>query len=250
MDWDAKNRELLTRYQQGDKEALDEFLECNRGLVHHLLRRYRRLPLAMEEDDLEQLGFLGLLEAARRPQALKQAYLSNYLSFCIRKRLYLGIWQEGYLVHLPRRRHDAVVQARRIEGERLVRGKPEEWGCRRLGLSAVAYRERLRCYKLFLDSPASLDAERGEEGLRLMDLLEADEDNSPEARVQRKLLRERLQRLLRRLSGKPLRLLRYCFGLGDEKRCSLAEAGKRCGLSAQEAQSLLEETLRRLEKNL
>ena len=57
VDWEAKNRELLMRYQRGDQAALSEFLEGNRGLVRHLLRRYRRLPLGMEEDDLMQLGF-------------------------------------------------------------------------------------------------------------------------------------------------------------------------------------------------
>ena len=242
VDWDARNRELLTRYQQGDQAALNEFLEGNRGLVQHLLRRYRRLPLGMEEDDLMQLGFLGLIEAARRPQALEKTCLSNYLSFCIRKRLYLGIWQEGYLVHLPRRQHEAAVQARRVEGERLVRGKPEAWGWRKLGLSAGDYRARLRCYQLFLGDHASLDAvQEGE--TRLWNVLRSEKESSPE-------LQTLLQMLLRRLPKQQVWVLRGYFGLDHTKRRSLRELGNRCGLPEEQVRQILRETLECLRQSL
>jgi RNA polymerase primary sigma factor len=249
VDWDAKNKELLTRYQQGDKDALGEFLECNRGLVHHLLRRYQRLPLGMEEADLEQLGFLGLIEAARRPQVLEKTCLSNYLSFCIRKRLYLGIWQEGYLVHLPRRQHEAAVQARRVEGERLVRGKPEDWGWRHLGVSAGVYRERLRCYQMFLGNHVSLDAAKpGEE--RLLDVLQAGEDSSPETQTLRRWRRKTLQETLCRLPKQQFWVVRGYFGLGYRQRRSLRELGKCCGLSEEQVRQLIQEALERLRQTL
>ena len=242
VDWDARNRELLTRYQQGDQAALNEFLEGNRGLVQHLLRRYRRLPLGMEEDDLMQLGFLGLIEAARRPQALEKTCLSNYLSFCIRKRLYLGIWQEGYLVHLPRRQHEAVIQTRRMEEERLVRGKPEEWGWLRLGLSAADYRARLRCYQVFLGGHASLDAAKEGE-TRLWNVLRTEKESSPE-------LQTFLQLLLRRLPKQQVWVLRGYFGLDHTKRRSLRELGRRSGLSEEQVRQILRETLERLRHSM
>ena len=242
VDWDARNKELLTRYQQGDKKALDEFLECNQGLVRHLLRRYRRLPLGMDEDDLMQLGFLGLIEAARRPQALEKTCLSNYLSFCIRKRLYLGIWQEGYLVHLPRRQHEAVIQTRRMEEERLVRGKPEEWGWLRLGLSAADYRARLRCYQMFLGGHASLDAAKEGE-TRLWNVLRTEKESSPE-------LQTFLQLLLRRLPKQQFWVLRGYFGLDHTKRRSLRELGRRSGLSEEQVRQILRETLERLRHSM
>ena len=249
VDWDAKNRELLTRYQQGDRDALGEFLESNRGLVQHLLRRYQRLPQGMEKDDLMQLGFLGLIEAARRPQVLEAPCLANYLSFCIRKRLYVGIWQEGYLVHVPRRQHEAAVQAQRVEGERLVRGKPEEWGWRKLGLSAGDYRARLRCYQVFLGGHASLDgAEDGE--ARLLNLLQAGEEASPEKQTLRKWTQTALQVLLCRLPRQQALLLRGYFGLDHTKRRSLRDLGKHCGLSEEQVSQQLKETLECLRQSL
>ena len=168
--------------------------------------------------------------------------VSNYLSFCIRKRLYLGIWQEGYLVHLPRRQHEAAVQARRVEGERLVRGKPEAWGWRKLGLSAGDYRARLRCYQLFLGDHASLDAvQEGE--TRLWNVLRSEKESSPE-------LQTLLQMLLRRLPKQQAWVLRGYFGLDHTKRRSLRELGNRCGLPEEQVRQILRETLECLRQSL
>ena len=145
-------------------------------------------------------------------------------------------------MHLPRRQHEAAVQARRVEGERLVRGKPEAWGWRKLGLSAGDYRARLRCYQLFLGDHASLDAvQEGE--TRLWNVLRSEKESSPE-------LQTLLQMLLRRLPKQQAWVLRGYFGLDHTKRRSLRELGQRAGLSEEQVRQILRETLECLRQSL
>lgn len=249
-DWNRINRELLARCQRGDEEALAEFVEGNRGLVRWTLRRYRQLPLGMDAEDLEQLGLLALLEAARRPGVQRQPYLGKYLSYCIRKKLYLGIWQEGYLVPLPRRQHEQAVRARRLEGERLVRGEPEEWAARRMGLSAGEYRRRLRQYGQYLAGHASLDAPTGDrtedDGQPLLAALVDEEGTSPEEEALRRVSCAEVQELLHLLPPRQEQALRCYFGLADGQQHPLAEVGRRCGLSKEGTRLLVRAALETL----
>lgn len=52
---------LLERSHKGDKEAREELVEKNLGLVHHIVRRFAGRGYDME--DLFQIGSIGLLKA-------------------------------------------------------------------------------------------------------------------------------------------------------------------------------------------
>jgi len=55
------NDQLLIRAKEGDKEAKEEYVNYNLGLVHHIVKRF--LGRGVEAEDLFQIGSIGLLKA-------------------------------------------------------------------------------------------------------------------------------------------------------------------------------------------
>ncbi len=60
------NEKLVKLYQQGDKEALEELINNNMGIVKKIALKYNNLNKTIELDDLIQCGYIGLIKAADR----------------------------------------------------------------------------------------------------------------------------------------------------------------------------------------
>lgn len=92
------NEELVKAYQDGDKEAMERIVEQNRGLVFMVVNRYiNSLETSyLEKDDLEQLGFIGLMEAAKGFEPSKGFKFTSYASTAI-----LGHITRGLRVSTP-----------------------------------------------------------------------------------------------------------------------------------------------------
>ena len=56
-----KNDQLLIRAKEGDREAKEELVNHNIGLVHHIVKRF--LGRGVDAEDLFQIGSIGLLKA-------------------------------------------------------------------------------------------------------------------------------------------------------------------------------------------
>lgn len=56
-------KELITRAQAGDRDAMEKIVIENRGLIHNAVGRFRERG---ESDDLFQLGAIGLMKAVKR----------------------------------------------------------------------------------------------------------------------------------------------------------------------------------------
>ncbi len=62
----GRNEELVQLYQEGNKQALDELLEKNRGVICKLANKYLRAAKEHEFDDLFNSGVIGFINAAKR----------------------------------------------------------------------------------------------------------------------------------------------------------------------------------------
>lgn len=60
------NEELVKLYQDGNKQALDELLEKNRGIINKIANKYLRATKEHEFDDLFNSGVIGFINAAKR----------------------------------------------------------------------------------------------------------------------------------------------------------------------------------------
>lgn len=61
------NEELVYLYQQGNKNALEEIIENNKGIVFKLVNKFNiDYNHTIEKEDLEQEGYIGLVIAAEK----------------------------------------------------------------------------------------------------------------------------------------------------------------------------------------
>lgn len=85
------NEELVLSYQQGNKNALEELIENNKGIVFKLVNKFNvDYNNAIEREDLEQEGFTGLIIAVEKynPNNDKKAAFITYAINWIYQRIY------------------------------------------------------------------------------------------------------------------------------------------------------------------
>ena len=70
------NDQLLIRAKEGDKNAKEELVNNNLGLVHHIVKRF--LGRGVEAEDLFQIGSIGLLKAIERFDMSYEVQFSTY----------------------------------------------------------------------------------------------------------------------------------------------------------------------------
>lgn len=88
--WWLTNEELVYLYQQGDKQALEELLEKNKGIVNKLTNKYYvDKTSSIDREDLEQEGMIGLIIAANKYDLNnpKKASFITYAVFWVNQRI-------------------------------------------------------------------------------------------------------------------------------------------------------------------
>lgn len=80
------NEELVQLYQLGDKDALNELLEQNKGIINKVVNRYYIKSNSIDREDLFQEGSIGLITAAKKydfnnpKKALFITYAVNWIN--------------------------------------------------------------------------------------------------------------------------------------------------------------------------
>ncbi len=92
------NEELVKAYQDGDKEAMNDIVVNNKGLVYMVVNSfYNSLENSyLDREDLEQIGYMGLMEAVKHFDASKGFKFSSYASKAI-----MGYIARGLRVSTP-----------------------------------------------------------------------------------------------------------------------------------------------------
>lgn len=92
------NEELVKAYQDGDKEAMNDIVVNNKGLVYMVVNSfYNSLESSyLDRDDLEQLGYMGLMEAVKHFDTTMGFKFSTYAGKAI-----MGYISRGLRVSTP-----------------------------------------------------------------------------------------------------------------------------------------------------
>lgn len=92
------NEELVKAYQDGDKEAMNDIVVNNKGLVYMVVNSfYNSLESSyLDREDLEQIGYMGLMEAVKHFDPYMGFKFSSYASKAI-----MGYISRGLRVSTP-----------------------------------------------------------------------------------------------------------------------------------------------------
>jgi RNA polymerase sigma-32 factor len=237
---DARTEQRLARrwLRKGDAAAFDALFQANMPLVRQVASRFKRMGLPLE--DLHQEGALGLMEAIRRFDPERGLRLSTYAPYWIRAYLYEYTVRNRSLVRSGYGKHGQLF---RLGAER--RRLEAQLGEDHAGIDAMLA-ERLHLSEDRVRSlgrrltlrDASLDVREHEDAPPPPILV--DETFSPEAAAEASerdaRVKVALAAVMHRLDPRERLILRERLMSDDEP--SLAELGRRLGVSRERARQL------------
>ena len=240
----AEEIELAKRIERGDLEAKDRMINSNLRLVVSNARRYlgQGLPLA----DLVQEGMLGLIRASEKFDWRKGFRFSTYATLWIRQSIQRGLENRGRTIRLPVHVGQRARKVGRVERElttRLGREPTDE----EIAEEAELPLDHVLEVKAANRAVTSLDQPVGEDGdTTLGSLIPLGDERGPEESAEDSARREAVKAALAILPERERNVIELRFGTGAEAPQSLAQAGKRLGITRQRTQQLETQALRRL----
>ncbi len=239
----AEELELAKRIERGDLRAKELLINSNLRLVVSIARRYQGLGLGMS--DLVQEGMIGLIRAAEKFDWRKGFRFSTYATLWIRQAIQRGLDNTARTVRLPA---NVAQQTRKVDrvaadlAAKLERDPTAEEIAAETGFEPDEV-ERLRK----LDSrPASLDARVGDDDSASLGELLDSNALTPEEEVGRDDVADQLDKALAELPVEERQVIELRFGRKGEQPHTVAQTGRKLGVSTAEAQRLEDRALSRL----
>jgi RNA polymerase sigma-B factor len=204
--------ELLVAYQQSPSVALrNQLVQLNAGLVRKIAHRVS-YQCAEPYEDLEQIGYLGLIRAIERFNPAQGCAFSSFAVPYIRGEMLHFLRDRGSTVRVPRRWQDLHNQGQKIRAEltkELGRQPQEDELAKRLGISVQEWREIKLTTKN--RAPVSLDATVWQQTDSSVTLGETLPDGDYQNRQQLEEDRQQLQYALSQLESKTRDMIECVF---------------------------------------
>jgi len=228
--------ELGRKIQNGDAAAREQMINANLRLVVTIARDYVNLGLPLP--DLISEGNIGLMEAVGRFDPGKGSKLSTYASWWIKRAIQSALVNQSKTIRLPAEVVDRIRRMRRISAQvsnDLGREPTDEELAEELGIPNEKI-ARLRTVGL---RPASLDAPiSDEEQTALCESIPDEQSLSPFEFLREKDFSEQIDRLLKTLNEREIKVITHRFGLNGTRAKPLEQVGELIGVTHERVRRL------------
>ena len=236
--------ELAIRIKQNDPVALEKLVKANLRFVVSVSKQYQNQGLSL--GDLINEGNLGLIKAARRFDETRGFKFISYAVWWIRQAILQALAEQSRIVRLPLNRVGALNKIgkaynsleQEFEREPTSAELAQELD---MDINEVADTLKIAGRAVSMDAPFS----SGEEN-RLLDILENDEQPSPDQKLMTESLRDEIERALSTLSERETEVIKLYFGLNKEHSLTLEEIGEKFNLTRERVRQIKEKAIRRL----
>ena len=236
--------ELARRIRKGDEEALDKLVKANLRFVISVAKEYQGQGLPLQ--DLISEGNLGLIKAAQRFDETRGFKFISYAVWWIRQSILQALAEQSRVVRLPLNRVGAINKVGRA-----LEQLEKEFG-REPSMEELADKMEMTAYEVadVLKTSArhlSLDEPFNEEdGNSLLDVIESDRYDPPDAGLMRESLRQEIEKVLQTLKPREAEIIKLYFGLDGDRPLTLEEIGEYFQLTRERVRQIKEKALRRL----
>ncbi|WP_051585752.1 sigma-70 family RNA polymerase sigma factor [Caldanaerobius polysaccharolyticus] len=244
------NEQLCAIYQQGNRLALEALIIRNANLVRSRAFKYfKKYNHRLDEEDLVQCGFMGLMKAAERFDFKKEVKFVTYATWWIDQYILRNIIEYGFIIRIPVHYFEKVNKIMGIlylypdySKDQILELVKKD------GIDKDKFEEIIFIVENIL-STASLNSFVGEEKDTELGELIIDENNlSVEEEVENKILKETIDCVLDTLTEREKDILGLRFGLKDGIERTLEQIGLKYGLTRERIRQLEAKAIKKLGK--
>ncbi|MCX7875674.1 MAG: RNA polymerase sigma factor RpoD/SigA [Melioribacteraceae bacterium] len=236
--------ELAIRIKQNDSLALEKLVKANLRFVVSVAKQYQNQGLSL--GDLINEGNLGLIKAAKRFDETRGFKFISYAVWWIRQSILQALAEQSRIVRLPLNKVgdlNKIVKAYSSLEQEFEREPNAEEIAQELNMDISDISDTLKVSgkAVSMDAPIS----QGEEN-RLLDVLESNEQPSPDSNLITESLKKEIQRALSTLSDREAEVIQLYFGLNRDSALTLEEIGEKFNLTRERVRQIKEKAIRRL----
>ena len=235
---------LAKLIRAGDQGALEKLTKANLRFVVSVAKQYQNQGLSLA--DLINEGNIGLIKAAKRFDETRGFKFISYAVWWIRQAILQALAEQSRIVRLPLNRVGTLHKIGKVSAaleQELGRDPSADEIATQLSLTEGEVSDTLKISNshLSLDAPFSTSEDNS-----LIDVLEDDNQPSPDEELLRDSLRSEIEKALDTLTPREAEVINLYFGLNHEKALTLEEIGARFNLTRERVRQIKEKAIRRL----
>jgi RNA polymerase primary sigma factor len=235
---------LAIQIKKGNARALETLTKANLRFVVSVAKQYQNQGLSL--GDLINEGNLGLIKAAKRFDETRGFKFISYAVWWIRQSILQALAEQSRIVRLPLNRVGALNKIGKAYSnlEQEFEREPNATEIANkldMDVGEVADTLKISGRHVSVDAPFS----QGEEN-RLLDVIENDEQPSPDQRLMKESLKAEINRALSTLTEREAEVIKLYFGLNGDHSLTLEEIGERFNLTRERVRQIKEKAIRRL----
>ncbi|MEE8417316.1 MAG: sigma-70 family RNA polymerase sigma factor [candidate division Zixibacteria bacterium] len=240
----AEEVKLAKRIKQGDQWALEKLTKANLRFVVSVAKQYQNQGLSLA--DLINEGNIGLIKAAKRFDETRGFKFISYAVWWIRQAILQSLAEQSRIVRLPLNRVGTLHKIGKISSslqQEFGRDPSAKEIAKKLSLTEGEVSDTLKISNshLSLDAPFSVSEDNS-----LIDILEDEEQPSPDESLLSDSMRVEIEKALNTLSPREALVINLYFGLNHQKPLTLEEIGARFSLTRERVRQIKEKAIRRL----
>ena len=236
--------ELAKRIKEGDQIALEKLTKANLRFVVSVAKQYQNQGLSL--GDLINEGNLGLIKAAQRFDETRGFKFISYAVWWIRQSIMQALAEQSRIVRLPLNRVGSLNKITKTfsDLEQKFQREPsteELADVLEVSTAEVADTLKIGGRHVSMNAPFVHGEENG-----LLDVLENDSEETPDAGLMIDSLKREVQRSLSTLTQRESDVIALYFGLNGEHALTLEEIGEKFSLTRERVRQIKEKATRRL----